>query len=185
MKKTLLVLGMIALFTPLSAYAAIATDAASYANPATVMYGGFASGRNLVLYQPADTSAPSCVQTAGTATSSLNTLCSSVFNGQVSGSYKIVQPTVTGCDALSYSACASANVGMPGANEADFSIVGDPPVNPSTYGYNAFKNIFIAATTSSTTILAIVDIPTLDMFMGLLLFLMSMFGVLYLLKVQS
>lgn len=120
--------------TVLVASAATQTDSATYTVPASVYYTGF-SNIDMAIYAESDLSLPVANLSGGTspAAAYLHTISwtAGSFPSSTEGGYRLVQASLAGCGALSYSACAAANVGMPGAYEADF-VIGAAPEGGGT-----------------------------------------------------
>jgi len=165
MKKTIFVSFLVTIFLPLTSFAALAVPGSPYANPATVTYTGADAANYMYLFL-GDTQVATTNPNIPAASGTLNTLTwgSGSFNGTVAGNYELVNPAHASCVGLGYAACASANsgFGVPGTREADFTI-------------NTAPTPWLFST--STT-----DQGEINLFDGFLVYFISFFGVIWLLR---
>lgn len=178
MKRVLFILfSVLGFLMPVSVYAAVTTDASSYVAPADVLYSGMDGIHGAVLYFNEGTG-PVCPNTGSVPSavpnSNLSDWCSAqpgyTYSSSTVGAYQLLELTVSNCTG-SYSACLTANGYSPGsAYEADFTITNSTPTASSSL---PFDEVFGSATSTASSTIAIVDIPTLDVFMAWFVFMFT------------
>jgi len=115
--------------------AAITTDFATYAAPATVNYSGFSGGPDLVVYDVNSPSDAACVIGGPATSGNLYTQCqahstapNNTFDNAHASDYELIQASSAHCGtngggaAITLSACLAANTNS--ADHALFSITG-------------------------------------------------------------
>lgn len=122
---SLAVLAGFFVFNLSNAQAALGTDATTYYTPADPIFTGANGSNGLYTYSDSNSwASPICGGSyAPNTTGHLIPCPSGTSFATTTGNYKLIQNTVLDCAGSSYTTCQSNNPGIPGVNEADFSIL--------------------------------------------------------------